>query len=142
MSDMPGWEDRTGTVKGVEGHWGVRMNVRRELDALIAEKLMGWTEVGFMPNGDPVGNPPGLTEGEPADGFYCVPPHSTSIAAAMEVLSHFDSYELSFNSFIKAKYLCEVTKYSPEQYGRAYGTSALEAIRLAVMKAIGYEVNE
>jgi hypothetical protein len=53
----------------------------RELDALVAERVMGWKRVGFMPDGCPVGTP----NLDYDDGFIIVLPYSTSIAAALPI---------------------------------------------------------
>jgi hypothetical protein len=69
------------------------LDAGRELDALVAERVMGWTHVGPHPWGKPHGVPPEgrvynerFGEASRPVGLVEVPAYSTDIAAAWQVV--------------------------------------------------------
>lgn len=125
------------------------MNASRELDKLIAEKIMGWTELEFK-NPQYAGSVElyGAKPGERASPYtgakakYVVPKYSTDISAAWEVVE-------------KLKWAEPEISWSDEQHcwhamfrkGRSSGVSsgadtAPLAICLAALKTHGIEVKE
>ena len=62
----------------------------RELDGLVAEKVMGWTNItnmGKFSDGpyDPAGQPPDYDDPESPQGLLSVPHYSTEIKSAWEI---------------------------------------------------------
>ena len=128
------------------------MNAGRELDALVAEKVMGWREVrcnvgGNIPYGEPDDDWNRDARADPAHGFTGiprvhreeVPDYSTSIAEAwlvVEKLSGQFAVNLSCTSQ-PVRWLCEFSR-SENVWFNAHGRTPAEAICLAALKAIGY----
>lgn len=118
------------------------MNPGKELDALIAEKVMGYeTEII---NGDPVSKVPGIcgTEGC-AIHFTKTPHYSTDIAAAWEVV---EKLQLKFKTIDIVATTRSDTYVGPcfvifDPYGNVLSDSseAPHAICLAALKVVGYE---
>lgn len=72
------------------------MNAGRELDALVAEKVMGWTW-----DENTAWSPTGSRNARVADGdlWWWLPPYSTDIAAAWEVVERIrERWELTIDS--------------------------------------------
>ena len=67
------------------------MKPGRELDALIAEKVMGWTSVGRAKNADH--DFYGITTKKDLECVYRVPKFSTDFTAAWEVLKKVKSFD-------------------------------------------------
>jgi hypothetical protein len=100
------------------------MKPGRELDALIAEKVMGWGPIEIDRNGNPVGINPDYPS-----KFKChiVPNYSTDIAAAWTVV---EKLKLCVWPTTDGRYLCLLDQFSLE-YGDEYwfgGSNVLENI--------------
>jgi hypothetical protein len=110
-----------------------------ELDALIAQKVMGWI---LPPHSSIVGQmwvepPMGRVHPEGP------PPYSTDIAAAWQVVEKFNSWELQHNKWLISssgrnpnQYSATLTRYKPEGFGAAVSTSMPLAICRAALKAV------
>lgn len=107
----------------------------RELDALIAEKVMGWR---FMSRPVEPLLPP-LVDGairaedlrwRDSGGFFVVPPYSTDIAAAWELLNKIHPYALSIG------YQDNCWLVSASRKLLATADTAPLAICLAALKAV------
>jgi hypothetical protein len=123
----------------------------REMDALVAEKVMGWPLQSSAPytwphvtlNVDPTHDCLWLFR--MADkGTHYTQEHwspSTSISAAWEVVEKFDSFSIVHNAFYKKLgeefIVCELTKYEPEAYAEARANTAPLAICRAALKSAG-----
>lgn len=118
------------------------MKPGRELDALVAEKVMGWvkrpSEVDYF---GPVWSPPGSR-----DTYDGPPEFSTDIAAAWEVLNHFVSqdemttWELGKCEPKGKLFYCKFEMWDREGKQWIYpiekATTAPLAICLAALKAV------
>lgn len=106
----------------------------RKLDALVAEKVMGWKDVNL--NG--TGIPPHLKE--PYLGQHDrYENYSTDIAAAWDVVNMFDSFELKGNFYgVKAT----LSDYKNDKFAEVTALSGPMAICLAALKAKGIDVSE
>ena len=137
------------------------MKAGRELDALVAEKVMGWdgchsihycedTWYNYCKN--PGCYATGADEDEmigswdggepPIPGCKGYPPYSTSIAEAWLVVEKFDTWEV--HRWYDPKYKrydgdfyvsCYLTKHDPEMFGEATADTAPLAICRAALKA-------
>jgi hypothetical protein len=105
------------------------MKAGRELDALVAEKIMGWkVEYGEL------GHEHFTENGE----IKFLPFYSTNISDAWEVVEKFDDISVSKD---KKEFLCEIVVFNGN-IGRvyeAYAETAPLAICLAALKAVGYD---
>lgn len=144
-----------------------------ELDALVAEKVMGWVLYGEDGHSKPVhkksldrpgetfddweykGPHPRLVSPSGREFFLCqcryrkglenLPPYSTDIAAAWEVVEHMtqttkENWKIEiFSSAFIATFSYESGRDKPWQTGEheAYGDSIPHAICLAALKAVG-----
>lgn len=99
----------------------------RELDAMVAEKVMGWTLHGVAPSGGRVLIAP--------SGAMGIPNYSTDISAAWQVVEKMRSKRIHFEmgSTIPGDW----TAYFNND--RATDKSAPRAICLAALKAVGVE---
>ena len=104
------------------------MNAGRELDALVAEKVMGWTNVRFICHGLSLR---GEVDGEPSEK---VPFYSVDIDAAWDVVEKIGT------SFTLERYNRWYVEFG-DRYSAAADT-APHAICLAALKAVGVEVPE
>lgn len=110
------------------------MEAGREMDALVAEKVMGWEKVHNNPVvwGD-------SWYGIDGDALMRLPHYSTDIAAAWQVVEKViagDEYEIGFeNGQHYAKLGSAKGGYA--WAGQATGTTAPHAICLAALKAVG-----
>jgi Phage ABA sandwich domain len=104
------------------------MNLR-EIDRLVAEKVMGWKlcKYGFWET--EFGDLDSETEWNPTE----------SLDDAWVILDQFDDYEL-YGSPFKNEYRCKVKKDDKWFSAESSESSAL-AICLAALKAVGVEVN-
>ena len=124
------------------------MKAGRELDALIAEKVMGWeyhdwktstafeyTKYCFI-----CGRTKRLHAPVEIDDFCGTneaPPHySTQIADAWLVLESLDEWELKRTKYEKGKYLCKIAPYVGATWYLEVADTAPLAICLAALKAI------
>ncbi len=105
----------------------------RELDALVAEKVMGYTNV--RPLGDEHGTLIAHSPGACCDG-HGVPQFSTDIAAAWHVVEKMRErrIHLELGSRIDGSWLVSFGNL------RAFDNSAPRAVCLAALKAVGVEV--
>lgn len=71
-----------------------KMEAGRELDALVAEKVMGWNVCGTADN-DRAGIAPGQTA-----SAVRIPPYSTDIAAAWEVVERIIEIEKAKKTYL------------------------------------------
>lgn len=114
------------------------MNPSRELDALVAEKVMGWkweddrlTIEGHYKD----------ENGEYHSSFF----PSTDIAAAWEVVEKFDRYEIVKTELPLPtgevwKPHVVLSHWKKDSFGTAFGDTVPHAICLAALKAIGVEI--
>lgn len=102
----------------------------RELDALIAEKVMGQQRVGDCPLGDDCGGKYAPQVGR----WPCLPPYSTDIAAAMELAKLVGAtFELSF---VKPTGNYHMRFILGDAVFSASSKEAAHAICLAALKAV------
>ena len=120
------------------------MRAGRELDALVAEKVMGM--VDNRPSGRS-GEMWGIMDwyapGEPVwVGDF--PLYSTDISAAWEVVEKMreKGFYLDTNNRQPEGYWCEFADEGYEVGGQAFGESEPHAICLASLRALGVEVGE
>jgi hypothetical protein len=110
------------------------MTSGRELDALVAEKVMGWALTSKDTRDLQGWPPPGNTT--PID----VPEYSTDIAAAWEVVEKLDKYYFQVNREIKNMDSMEYTVVIPGIFNKERITvsanTAPHAICLAALKAV------
>lgn len=121
------------------------MNAGRELDALVAEKVMGWTEVRPCPDEDMReygedlwGRPPGGPLNSQNVSAY-----STDIAAAWEVVDNISQREnveaVSLTITVDGT-ACRVLLRDKNAPVRVYEDTAPRAICLAALAAVGHPV--
>lgn len=120
------------------------MNPGRDLDALVAEKVMGWSELKtglIVETGwDLYG------KDSTGDGDFLVPEYSTDIAAAWDItekMRHIKCKQDKFATFTVMQteegYWAGYT-WHEVSYDDASGHTAPHAICLAALKAVGVEV--
>ena len=113
------------------------MEAGREMDALIAELVMGWQHPRVKIN---------TVTDEIEDYWYPIPeaqthiqcPHfSTSVAAAWQVVEKFDAYNINWNYWRKV-HRYELSKYGdePGMEGIGWGLTPALAICRAALKAV------
>lgn len=131
------------------------MNAGREMDALVAEKVMGLEHREWVPYGAPEGwyprTAPRLNarddEGNAidADGYSSeLPFYSTSIADAWQVVEKLaERHVISVACIINRKWRCEIVQAHsmPQQPSAAFADTAPLAICKAALKACGVEVD-
>lgn len=111
----------------------------RELDALVAEKVMGWELIGIAPSGGRVVHSPRLWEKE-------LPHYSSDIAAAWQVVEKMekDGWESGCETskgIRRAWFAWDRRKrFSPKLPKFAEAEAIPRAICLAALKAVGAEV--
>lgn len=126
---------------------GVFVNAGRELDSLVAEKVMGWQQPNHLGHADICASW-GPSKMCTCDGELRWPPYSTSIAAAWQVVEKLESIGFDF--------MCGISKRGrPFQNSASFRLGDKEepsyknvevwetmplAICLAALKAVGYEV--
>lgn len=124
----------------------------REIDRLVAEKVMGWerweTEdfgvilchPGFVTeDSEFIGTPWNRTDKPLSEGTSLAPNYSTDITYAWQVVEQINSLDLSYeeNYQVKAKFvLSEDVKYL---LGKSSSKASM-AICLAALKAVGVEI--
>lgn len=139
------------------------MKAYRELDALVAEKAMGWVSI---PHPEPENLFPGVKPGRswfPPNNDYtywrdklgpgyangvAFPYYSTSIADAWEVFQKLDTYSLTKAITVNEDdgplvevFTAHVTLFEPERFAFEKSfVSAPHAICLAALKAVGCEL--
>lgn len=120
------------------------MNPGRELDALVAEKVMGWKLFHGGIDG-PNGEPGCIDSNQIEKHFKELPHYSTSIADAWKVVDKLDL----FRAWVLTKYLGYYTVEEVDRDGfgetiskgeSAPHTICLAALKLAALKAVGYEI--
>jgi hypothetical protein len=117
------------------------MNPGPELDALVAEKVMGWT-IDKLHGFTVVINPEMKKNDWIAflNGFSPYPAYSTDIAAAWSVVKKFDYLYLFRSPEINdGMYECKLTMADERKY-YALSESAPHAICLAALRAVGVEI--
>ena len=87
----------------------------RELDALVAEKVMGLERVGYLYKYREYTESPGHGNMSEKD----IPPYSTSIAAAWEVVE-----KLAYEG--KAAFALEFLKYEPKTWVAEFGIGVFD----------------
>jgi len=123
------------------------MKPGRELDALVAEKVMGWKDCKVHP--DPKFAAAGLCGLKPNRlpnpiewGIAPVPHHSTDIKAAWEVVEKLKGKELSHLTLtywpVPDEWSCEDAQNEDNPKIGAVAKTAPHAICLAALKAVGY----
>jgi len=112
----------------------------RILDALIAEKVMGWKFIGPFTTDPTLGSDRWATDGNGCERYYSdVPDYSTSIAAAWEVVEKFKHIQLSVGHAgvwyaVISVYKDESTLF--EEFEGASNKSAPHAICLAALNSL------
>ena len=128
------------------------MEPGRELDALIAEKVMGWQWVQAVDDWGQLrrflAEPSDWRDYTPADmqtplrasplWDYEVPRYSKDIAAAWEVVERFDGYSLDHSQGYP--YSCELWLEKRHVARITNGRTQAHAICLAALSAVGVEV--
>jgi hypothetical protein len=116
------------------------LEVGPELDLLIAQEFMVAfrTARSVSPMFYQMGAPCITIEHEPGRiSTVSIPPYSTNIRAAFEVLARFDSYDLGHREYSKqVRYKCEVIKLKPYQLGISFCETLPLAICRAALKAV------
>jgi hypothetical protein len=116
------------------------MNTGRELDALVAEKVMGWRDVS-----DGYGTPPEATLWE---AIHIIPHYSTDIAAAWQVVermrdqgwtSHYTDLSLDSREPWHSWHFTGTTPPNGPTLS-AQASTVPHAICLAALRAVGVEV--
>lgn len=112
----------------------------RELDALVAEKVMGWTHI-------PVGSHPNLrseawTNDNGASAVFTLPFYSQDIAAAWEVVEQLKT--LGWTCFLDnddGQHDCEFARMGDQPFNaiQERGETAPLAICRAALNAVGYK---
>lgn len=130
------------------------MEAGRELDALVAEKVMGWhsritPEIPTYPLiGPDRAVPPGETLTKDR-GYKEIPHYSTDIAAAWDLLKHLDTqgvWVYNLSNACENSWSCTLCqRVGPGYSGLTYHQvwlvqTAPHAICLAALKAVGVEV--
>ena len=136
------------------------MNSGRELDALVAAKVMGWeherdAELRHKCNGkfhtrcgscgeEGHGNCYGFGRGAIQIECNCTPPYSTDIATAWEIVEKMGALEWCFDINLQARYSAVFRRNYLSQTPRfsASEESAPHAICLAALKAVGHKFEE
>ena len=115
------------------------MNAGRELDALVAEHVMGWSlnsnNFGHVPRGWPPEMTPLDTNYDPVD----VPAYSTDIAAAWEVVEKMNAEDIRlelYSPYGDPHWACQFWMEGELVAGAGVDT-APHAICLAALKAVG-----
>ena len=122
----------------------------RDLDALVAEKVMGMIGYNNLPTiadlEKQLDDPKNVVDILPSGECRVIRPYSTSIAAAWEVvekLSSDYSIELTQNHQVNhLQYICKFWKLSGGDVFYDVADIAPLAICLAALKAVGAEVPE
>lgn len=116
------------------------MKPGRELDALVAEKVMGWRLLNLRTEGYSPGQDSRVHNSKP------IPPYSTSISAAWEIVKHLmeKGFEIALwgpvdRGFKKnPNWVSEVTNMVTRAWWQSEADTATHAICLAALKAVGY----
>jgi hypothetical protein len=110
-----------------------KLTAGREMDAIIAEKVMGQERIADCPLGDP--DCPGKFTPQ-VGAVPCLPRYSSEIAAAWLVVERFAEYELAHSPHPEGGHIFRI--YHPDgSYLWERGTTAPEAICKAALKALG-----
>ena len=117
------------------------MNLR-EIDRLVAEKVMGWEEVkenDFIkrPDVDFIGKAP---DRFCEDAWSILPNYSTDISDAWEVVEQLREKELYVDIDTFAEHYDVRVVSGPYEVGHSLSETAPLAICLAALKAVGIEV--
>lgn len=106
----------------------------RELDAMIAERVMGWTRL--QPGNDVLG----WVTGPAKTDLRGLPDFSTDIAAAWEVALHIrsESRLFDFDVWVMGDDEWGARFVTDKEY-KAWGDTAPHAICLAALKAVRHE---
>lgn len=116
----------------------------RELDALVAEHVMGWepqtdisalTDAGYPPNGEDWHAITGFSKDEVNICWY--PRYSTDIAAAWEIVASLTGFNTLGGKIFKLTFDGHFCCTLGDSY--AHGETAPHAICLAALKGVGYE---
>lgn len=116
------------------------MKPGRELDALVAEKVMGW--ISWRNGREETLNPPLNESEERVHGIYPkpeIPHYSTSIADAWQVVEAFDVYHISKTIVVPPArwFHATLTRFDKDQFGAEAGESIPHAVCLAALAACG-----
>jgi Phage ABA sandwich domain len=119
-----------------------QLTAGRELDALIAEKVMGWTDIQRAVSGY-VGHPP--VWNHPRVVFTSPPAYSTEIVAAWQIVEPAEFFELAYTPGVwhrnhydkQERWMCSIVIAG--QHGKTRAASAPLAICRAALKAVGYD---
>lgn len=115
------------------------MKAGRELDALIAEKVMGWRncEVSGWRETRAYGKPPYFDDSDPD---VCINDYSTNIADAWLVVEKFDTqnHTVRISNTMGGDWSCVIHGVWGEE--RVVAENVPLAICLAALKAVGVEV--
>jgi hypothetical protein len=122
------------------------MKAGRELDALVAEKVMGWSDVGNIT----IGMTTYVAGHRPKGEQTVVPAYSTSMAAAWAVVDALRArgLHLAFNDTLSAWRVLFFTvgrfdtRYFTDGANYEFADTPAHAICLAALRAVGVEVGE
>ena len=107
-----------------------------ELDALVAEKVMGWR----MIRNDPLLSHTGWIDGDGRKRTrYDPPPYSTDIAAAWEVLEKFPWFRIDNRGDYEGNqaFMVELSDDAKNLSGKMWAPTAPLAICRAALRAVG-----
>lgn len=120
------------------------MNPGRELDVLVAGKVMGWTEIkkvelnggtGFQYLGVKPGEVPSKYTGYKPT--YSIPPYSTEIASAWEIMEKLKEFEPELSWSDEQHCWCVYLNKKPMDGSWPISEKASHIICLAALKVIG-----
>lgn len=110
----------------------------RELDALVAERVMGWRSIGsdgISTFGDPPNDPLDLSG--TGDGHFHVPRYSTDISAAWEVVEKAKDWRITIDGGEYHGDSWGVKIANNDGYFYGFGDTAPLAICRAALAAVG-----
>jgi len=113
----------------------------RELDALVAEKVMGF-EVGIYESYRGITGISYVCKDKYPSGEFDLPNYSTDIKAAWEVVEKFSDESFELDHFCDGVWTCKFRWVDDEgeSEAEAKAKTAPRAICLAALKAMGVEV--
>lgn len=120
------------------------MKPGRELDALVAEKVMGWAKTNLKDWDQAFKDEFGFLWAEPGHGyfkgFHTLPHYSTDIKAAWEVVEKMGTRFIHLSPALEGGWSCAI-QYNEARFPfvNLIGKTAPEAICRAALKAVGHD---
>jgi len=122
----------------------------REIDAVVAEKIMAWYRIQKTTGVFGMPTYYGLTLHDDARGAYEIPRYSSDIGAAFQVVETMRKQGWTFccsdaftgSTVVNGPWWVEFTHDIPERSGHATGPTVALAISNAALKAVGVEVEQ